>query len=179
MPQVIYETAYVFYNAYKGPKCIYKTFIDRVRRRKLPMMEAIVPKAIPNTKRSPERIFYEEYQGTKACYWTYISRIGTGLSREEAILPEKRKPEFIRVYRAPTYTPTYTPTYKEKILSPRAVIDITLSSAEAEVFRKEYKRLKADLEHRLATCEVPGAHLKLEQELKYLQEEIAVFKQWN
>nr|DAP10895.1 MAG TPA: hypothetical protein [Caudoviricetes sp.] len=68
MPQVIYETAYVFYNAYKGPKCIYKTFIDRVRRRKLPMMEAIVPKAIPNTKRSPERIFYEEYQGTKACY---------------------------------------------------------------------------------------------------------------
>lgn len=162
MPQVIYETAYVFYNAYKGPKCIYKTFIDRVRRRKLPMMEAIVPKAIPNTKRSPERIFYEEYQGT-----------------EEAILPEKRKPEFIRVYRAPTYTPTYTPTYKEKILSPRAVIDITLSSAEAEVFRKEYKRLKADLEHRLATCEVPGAHLKLEQELKYLQEEIAVFKQWN
>ncbi len=113
MPQVIYETAYVFYNAYKGPKCIYKTFIDRVRRRKLPMMEAIVPKAIPNTKRSPERIFYEEYQGTKACYWTYISRIGTGLSREEAILPEKRKPEFIRVYRAPTYTPTYTPTYKK------------------------------------------------------------------
>lgn len=138
-------------------------------------MEAIVPKAIPNTKRSPERIFYEEYQGTKACYWTYISRIGTGLSREEAILPEKRKPEFIRVYRAPTYTPTY----KEKILSPRAVIDITLSSAEAEVFRKEYKRLKADLEHRLATCEVPGVHLKLEQELKYLQEEIKVFEQWN
>ena len=179
MPQVIYETAYVFYNAYKGPKCIYKTFIDRVRRRKLPMMEAIVPKAIPNTKRSPERIFYEEYQGTKACYWTYISRIGTGLSREEAILPEKRKPEFIRVYRAPTYTPTYNPTYKEKILSPRAVIDITLSSAEAEVFRKEYKRLKADLEHRLATCESPTLHLQLEHELKGLVEEITVFNQRN
>lgn len=138
-------------------------------------MEAIVPKAIPNTKRSPERMFYEEYQGTKACYWTYISRIGTGLSREEAILPEKRKPEFIRVHRASTYTPTY----KERILSPRAVIDITLSSAEAEVFRKEYKRLKADLEHRLATCEVPGVHLKLEQGLKDLEEEIAVFEQWN
>ena len=143
------------------------------------MMEAIVPKAIPNTKRSPERIFYEEYQGTKACYWTYISRIGTGLSREEAILPEKRKPEFIRVYRAPTYTPTYSPTYKEKILSPRAVIDITLSSAEAEVFRKEYKRLKADLEHRLATCESPTLHLQLEHELKGLVEEITVFNQRN
>lgn len=175
MPQVIYETAYVFYHAYKGPKCIYKTFIDRVRRRKLPMMEAIVPKAIPNTKRSPERIFYDEYQGTKACYWTYISRIGVGLSREEAILPEKRKPELIRVYRAPTYTPTY----KGKILSPRAVIDITLSSEEASVFRKEYKRLKVDLEHRLATCELPSEHRKLEQELKDLEEEIKVFKQWN
>lgn len=35
MPQVIYETAYVFYHAYRGPKCIYKTFIDRVRRRKM------------------------------------------------------------------------------------------------------------------------------------------------
>ena len=68
MRNVVNNTAYVFYHAYKGPKCIYKTFIDRVRRRKLPMMEAIVPKAIPNTKRSPERIFYEEYQGTKACY---------------------------------------------------------------------------------------------------------------
>ena len=179
MRNVVNNTAYVFYNAYKGPKCLYKTFIARVKKRKLPMMEAIVPKAIPNTKRSPERMFYEEYQGTKACYWTYISRIGTGLSREEAILPEKRKPEFIRVYRAPTYTPTYTPTYKGKILSPRAVIDITLSSAEAEVFRKEYKRLKADLEHRLATCEVPGVHLKLEQGLKDLEEEIAVFEQWN
>ena len=179
MRNVVNNTAYVFYNAYKGPKCLYKTFIARVKKRKLPMMEAIVPKAIPNTKRSPERIFYEEYQGTKACYWTYISRIGTGLSREEAILPEKRKPEFIRVYRPSNYTPTYTPTYKEKILSPRAVIDITLSSAEGEVFRKEYKRLKADLEHRLATCELPWEHRKLEQELKYLQEEIAVFEQRN
>lgn len=138
-------------------------------------MEAIVPKAIPNTKRSPERIFYEEYQGTKACYWTYISRIGVGLSREEAILPEKRKPELIRVYRASTYTPTY----KEKILSPRAVIDITLSSEEASVFRKEYKRLKADLEHRLATCESPTLHLQLEHELEGLIEEIAVFNQRN
>ena len=28
MPQVIYETAYVFYHAYKGPKCIYKKSSD-------------------------------------------------------------------------------------------------------------------------------------------------------
>ena len=100
---------------------------------------------------SAEKLFYENYEGEKSHRATFISRIRTGLSFNEAISPELIKPNFKRS----TRVSTYTPTYKEKILSPRAVIDITLSSAEAEVFRKEYKRLKADLEHRLATCEVP------------------------
>lgn len=139
------------------------------------MTEAINPNKVVNKRRLPEIEFYHNYTGPKCGYWAYIYRLGIGLSREEAIKPGKKKAEFIRVHRASTYTPTY----KEKILSPRAVIDITLSSAEAEVFRKEYKRLKADLEQRLATCELPSEHRKLEQELKYLQEEIAVFNQRN
>lgn len=139
------------------------------------MTEAISPNKVANKRRLPEIEFYHSYTGPKCGYWAYIYRLGIGLSREEAIQPGKKKAEFIRVHRASTYTPTY----KEKILSPRAVIDITLSSEEAEVFRKEYKRLKADLEHRLAACELPSEHRKLEQELKYLQEEIAVFNQRN
>lgn len=139
------------------------------------MTEAISPNKVANKRRLPEIEFYHSYTGPKCGYWAYIYRLGIGLSREEAIQPGKKKAEFIRVHRASTYTPTY----KEKILSPRAVIDITLSSEEASVFRKEFKRLKADLEHRLATCELPSEHRKLEQELKYLEEEISVFEQWN
>lgn len=124
---------------------------------------------------SAEKLFYDNYQGEKCLKPTFISRVRSGLSFEEAISPVLIKPKFERKPCAVPYTPIYT----QKVLSPRAVIDITLSSAEAEVFRKEYKRLKADLEHRLATCEVPGVHLKLEQGLKDLEEEIAVFEQWN
>ena len=124
---------------------------------------------------SAEKLFYDNYQGEKCLKPTFISRVRSGLSFEEAISPELIKPKFERKPCAVPYTPTYT----QKVLSPKAVIDITLSSAEAEVFRKEYKRLKADLEHRLATCELPSEHRKLEQELKYLQEEIAVFEQRN
>lgn len=143
------------------------------------MTEAISPNKVANKRRLPEIEFYHNYTGPKCGYWAYIYRLGIGLSREEAIKPWKKKAEFIRVHRASTYTPTYTTTYKEKILSPRAVIDITLSSEEASVSRKEYKRLKADLEHRLSACELPSEHRKLEQELKYLEEEISVFEQWN
>lgn len=175
MGNVLNNIAYMFYQTYVGPKCSYNTYMGRIKKRNLPMTEAISPNKVANKRRLPEIEFYHNYTGPKCGYWAYIYRLGIGLSREEAIKPWKKKAEFIRVHRASTYTPTY----KERILSPRAVIDITLSSAEAEVFRKEYKRLKADLEHRLATCESPTLHLQLEHELEGLIEEIAVFNQRN
>ena len=143
-------------------------------KQKRPIELAIKPENLREPL-SAEKLFYDNYQGEKCLKPTFISRVRSGLSFEEAISPVLIKPKFERKPCAVPYTPIYT----QKVLSPRAVIDITLSSAEAEVFRKEYKRLKADLEHRLATCEVPGVHLKLEQGLKDLEEEIAVFEQWN
>lgn len=172
--RIVYKELYAFYNSYQWAKCNYVDFRRRAVIQKRPMELAIKPENLREPL-SAEKLFYDNYQGEKCLKPTFISRVRSGLSFEEAISPVLIKPKFERKPCAVPYTPTYT----QKVLSPRAVIDITLSSAEAEVFRKEYKRLKADLEHRLATCEVPWVHLKLEQELKYLQEEIAVFEQWN
>ena len=172
--RIVYKELYAFYNSYEWEKCAYADFKRRAVTQKRPFEVAIRPENLSKPL-SAEKLFYDNYQGEKCLKPTFISRVRSGLSFEEAISPVLIKPKFERKACAVPYTPTYT----QKVLSPRAVIDITLSSAEAEVFRKEYKRLKADLEHRLATCEVPWVHLKLEQELKYLQEEIAVFEQWN
>lgn len=172
--RIVYKELYAFYNSYEWEKCAYADFRRRAVTQKRPFELAIRPERLDKPL-SAEKLFYDNYQGEKCLKPTFISRVKSGLSFEEAISPVLIKPKFER---KPCTVP-YTPTYTQKVLSPRAVIDITLSSAEAEVFRKEYKRLKADLEHRLATCEVPWVHLKLEQELKYLQEEIAVFEQWN
>lgn len=172
--RIVYKELYAFYNSYQGEKCAYADFRRRAVIQKRPMELAIKPENLREPL-SAEKLFYDNYQGEKCLKPTFISRVRSGLSFNEAISPELIKPKFERKPCAVPYTPTYT----QKVLSPRAVIDITLSSEEAEVFRKEYKRLKADLEHRLAACELPSEHRKLEQELKYLQEEIKVFEQWN
>ena len=172
--RIVYKELYAFYNSYEWEKCAYADFRRRAVTQKRPFELAIKPENLREPL-SAEKLFYDNYQGEKCLKPTFISRVRSGLSFEEAISPVLIKPKFERKPCAVPYTPIYT----QKVLSPRAVIDITLSSAEAEVFRKEYKRLKADLEHRLATCEVPGVHLKLEQGLKDLEEEIAVFEQWN
>lgn len=172
--RITYKELYAFYNSYQWAKCNYADFRRRAVTQKRPFEVAIRPENLREPL-SAEKLFYDNYQGEKCLKPTFISRVRSGLSFEEAISPVLIKPKFER---KPCTVP-YTPTYTQKVLSPRAVIDITLSSEEAEVFRKEYKRLKADLEHRLATCELPSEHRKLEQELKYLQEEIAVFNQRN
>ena len=172
--RIVYKELYAFYNSYQGEKCNYADFRRRAVIQKRPMELAIKPENLREPL-SAEKLFYDNYQGEKCLKPTFISRVRSGLSFEEAISPVLIKPKFERKPCAVPYTPIYT----QKVLSPRAVIDITLSSAEAEVFRKEYKRLKADLEHRLATCESPTLHLQLEHELKGLVEEIAVFNQRN
>lgn len=172
--RIVYKELYAFYNSYKGEKCAYADFKRRAVTQKRPFEVAIRPENLSKPL-SAEKLFYDNYQGEKCLKPTFISRVRSWLSFEEAISPVLIKPKFERKACAVPYTPTYT----QKVLSPRAVIDITLSSAEAEVFRKEYKRLKADLEHRLSACELPSEHRKLEQELKYLQEEIKVFEQRN
>lgn len=172
--RIIYKELYAFYNSYQWAKCNYAYFRRRAVTQKWPLELAIKPENLREPL-SAEELFYDNYQGEKCLKQTFISRVRSGLSFEESISPVLIKPKFERKPCAVPYTPTYT----QKVLSPRAVIDITLSSAEAEVFRKEYKRLKADLEHRLATCESPTLHLQLEHELEGLIEEIAVFNQRN
>ena len=172
--RIVYKELYAFYNSYQGEKCAYADFKRRAVTQKRPFEVAISPENLSKPL-SAEKLFYDNYQGEKCLKPTFISRVRSGLSFEEAISPVLIKPKFKRK----ACTVPYIPIYTQKVLSPRAVIDITLSSAEGEVFRKEYKRLKADLEHRLATCELPSEHRKLEQELKYLQEEIKVFEQRN
>ena len=172
--RIVYKELYAFYNSYQWAKCNYIDFRRRAVIQKRPMELAIKPEKF----REPllaEKLFYENYEGKKSYRATFISRVRRGHSFNEAISPELIKPKFERKVCAVPYTPIYT----QKVLSPRAVIYITLSSAEAEVFRREYKRLKADLEHRLATCESPTLHLQLEHELEGLIEEIAVFNQRN
>lgn len=172
--RIVYKELYAFYNSYEWEKCAYADFRRRAVTQKRPFELAIKPENLREPL-SAEKLFYDNYQGEKCLKPTFISRVRSWLSFNEAISPELIKPKFERKPCAVPYTPIYT----QKVLSPRAVIDITLSSEEASVFRKEYKRLKADLEHRLATCESPTLHLQLEHELEGLIEEIAVFEQWN
>lgn len=63
--------------------------------------------------------------------------------------------------------------------SPLAVINITLSSAEASVFRAEYQKLLTQLEYDLQFCEDPADMLELDKKLTQLKEEIRVFEQCN